>query len=117
MNRIFLIVFFFACLLNSCTNDKIEVNPCAYDASDLKYNGLVKNIINTNCAANTDCHGSPQGQHAGGDLTSYAQVKEKITGGSFNNRVFILKDMPQGTELSECDFKRLKDWYEAGYPE
>ncbi|MCX6275757.1 MAG: hypothetical protein NTV09_11185 [Bacteroidetes bacterium] len=104
--------------ISSCTKDKAEdSNPCAYETTELKYNGLIKNIINSNCANSTACHGSPQGQNAGGNLTSYALVKEKINNDAFNNRVFVLKDMPQGSSLSECDLKKLKAWYDAGSPE
>ena len=104
--------------LNSCTNDKAEdPNPCAFDASQLKYNGLIKTIVNTNCAALGSCHGSPQEQDAGGEFTSYTLLKEKIDNNSFKNRVFDLKDMPQGSSLSECDFRQLKEWFDAGAPE
>lgn len=104
--------------ISSCTNDKAEdPNPCAYETSALKYNGFIKEIINSDCANSGACHGSPQDQNAGGELTSYAQVKEKINSDAFNNRVFVLKDMPQGSSLSECDMKKLKAWYDAGSPE
>lgn len=104
--------------LSSCTKDKTEELPCGgYETSQLKYSGLVRNIINTSCSGNVDCHGTPQSQTGGGDLTTYALVKEKIDNGSFNNRVFILKDMPQGSSLSECDYKIMKDWFDAGAPQ
>lgn len=103
---------------SSCTNDKAEdPNPCAFETSGLKYSGFIKDIINTNCANSSACHGTPQNQNAGGELTSYLLVKEKINSDAFNNRVFVLKDMPQGSSLSECDFKKLKAWYDAGSPE
>lgn len=102
----------------SCSNDKAEdPDPCAYDAAQLKYNGFIKTIINTTCASDGACHGTPQEQDAGGEYLTYAQVKEKIDNGSFRNRVLDLKDMPQGSALSTCDFKKIKDWVDAGAPE
>ncbi len=102
----------------SCTSDKSEdPNLCAYDAAQLKYNGLIKAIVNTNCAALGSCHGNPQEQNAGGELTSYLLLKEKVDNNSFKNRVFDLKDMPQGSSLGVCDFKQLQDWVNAGAPE
>jgi hypothetical protein len=104
--------------ISSCSNDKADdSNPCAYDASQLKYNGFIKTIINTNCASDGACHGTPQAQDAGGEYLTYDQVKAKIDNGAFRNRVFDLKDMPQGSALSECDFKKLKDWVDAGAPQ
>ncbi len=113
LSGLFLLAFIY-----SCSNDKAEdPNPCAYESSELKYNGLIKTIINNSCAASGACHGTPQEQDAGGEMTTYALVKAKINDDSFNNRVFVLKDMPQGSSLGECDFKKLKDWYDSGSPE
>jgi hypothetical protein len=104
--------------IGSCSKDKTEdPDPCAYDASQLKYNGFIKDIINTRCASDGACHGTPQGPNAGGEYANYSQVKEKVDNGSFKNRVFDLKDMPQGSSLPECEFKKLHDWVDAGAPE
>ena len=101
----------------SCSKDKAEdPNPCPYDESQLRYNGIIKNIINTNCATTGSCHGSPQDQ-GGGEYATYAQVKEKVTNGTFHNRVFVLMDMPSGAQLSTCDLQKLKDWVDKGAPE
>src|SRR5689334_1281687 len=103
--------------ISSCSKDKSEdANPCTYDASQLKYTGFIKNIIDTKCATTGSCHGTLQGQTGGGEYINYDQVKAKIDNGSFNNRVFNLKDMPQNSSLTECDFKKLKDWVSAGAP-
>ncbi len=119
MNKILIIsIAILLSLCSSCTNDKSEdPNLCFYEASDLRYTGFIKNVIDANCANYSSCHGTSQSQNAGDDLTSYALVKEKINNGEFYNRVFVMKDMPQGSSLSVCDFKKLKDWYDAGSPE
>ena len=104
--------------LYSCTNDKVEdPNPCSFETADLTYNGIIKSVISSNCANSSACHGTPQDANAGGQLTSYALLQEKINSGAFNNRLFILKDMPMGTSLNECDYKKLKAWYDAGAPQ
>jgi hypothetical protein len=119
MRKFFMLSAIFAVsAISSCSHDKAEdPNPCAYDESQLKYNGFIKTIINTNCASDGACHGTPQGTDAGGEYLTYDQVKDKIDAGSFKSRVFDLKDMPQGSALSECDLKKLKDWVDAGAPE
>ena len=106
--------------IGSCSKDKTEdptTNTCTYDAAQLKYNGFIKDIINTRCANNVACHGTPQQQNAGGAYATYADVKAKVDNGSFANRVFVLKDMPQGSSLPECELKKLQDWVNAGAPE
>ena len=104
--------------ISSCTKDKAEdTDPCAYDAAQLKYTGIIRPIIESRCASDGACHGTPQEQDAGGEYATYDQVKAKIDNGSFQNRVFDLKDMPQGSALSECELKQLKDWVNAGAPE
>lgn len=119
MNKIsVLAALAFLSFISSCTKDKAEdPDPCAYDASMLRYNGLIKDIINTRCAVDGACHGTPQGQNAGGEYTSYALIKAKVDNGSFKNRVLDLRDMPQGSALSDCEYRIMKDWYNAGAPE
>jgi len=107
-------------LIGSCTKDKTEEptpDACAYDTSQLKYNGFIKDIINTNCASDGACHGTPQKPNAGGPYSNYAEVKAKVDNGTFSQQVFVTKDMPQGGSLNECDFKKLQDWVNAGAPE
>ena len=104
----------------SCTKDKaVDPNACNYESSEIKYNGLIKDIINTRCASDGLCHGSPQDAsgNGGGEYTTYDLIKAKVDAGSFNNRLFVLGDMPQGSELSECEMEKLKAWYDAGAPE
>jgi len=105
----------FFSIIASCTKDKTDV--CAYDSSQLKYNGFIKDIINTRCSSDGACHGTPQQPDAGGEYTSYDLIKAKVDNGSFKNRVLDIKDMPSGTSLDECEFRKLKDWYDAGAPE
>ncbi|MEO8086580.1 MAG: hypothetical protein ABI763_07160 [Bacteroidota bacterium] len=102
----------------SCTKDKADdPNACIYKSSEIRYNGLISSIINTSCANNSSCHGTNQTQEGGGEYTSYDLIKEKVDNGSFKSRVFDLKDMPQGSSLSACDLKKLKEWYDAGAPQ
>jgi hypothetical protein len=120
MKKILILSAFFAStIILSCSKDKAEdPDPCAYEASQLKYNGIIKPIIETKCASDGACHGTPQNaQDAGGEYATYSQVKAKIDAGSFANRVFVLQDMPQGSSLDACEMKKLKDWVDAGAPE
>jgi hypothetical protein len=103
--------------IGSCSKDKEdEEDPCAYDASQLTYNGLIKEIINTRCSSNGACHGTPN-TNAGLEYTNYSQIKAKVDAGSFSNRVFVLQDMPQGSSLDACEMEKLKEWVNAGAPE
>jgi hypothetical protein len=106
--------------IGSCSKDKEEdpvTDPCAYDASQLKYTGFIKEIIDRNCASDGACHGTPQQPNAGGPYSNYAEVKAKVDAGTFTQQVFVTKDMPQGGSLSTCDYKKLEDWVHAGAPE
>lgn len=109
---ILLALFFY-----SCHNDKGLLPPVPLPApgssnacDSVKYSVDVVPVINAQCAT-SGCHdaGNPNG-----DYTTYAGVKAKVDNGSFNNRVFILKDMPQGTTLSAADYNKLKCWYDKG---
>lgn len=76
----------------------------------LTYNASIKNILDANC----------NGCHRGGDkgdFTNYAGVKSKVDNGSFNERVFIAKDMPPKEPLAADELTKLKKWLEAGAPE
>ena len=119
MNKLITLSIFSAVfLIAACSKDKSEdPDPCAYDASQLKYNGIIKPIIISRCASDGACHGSPQEQNAGGEYMTYAQIKAKIDNNTFHNRVFDLKDMPQGSSLDVCELKKLQDWVNAGAPE
>jgi len=78
----------------------------------LKYDGLIKQIIDNNC---TTCHFA--GGPGNGDFTSYAGIKAKVDAGTFRQRVIVKRDMPIGTNLSPCDLNALHDWINANAPQ
>lgn len=77
-------------------------------------------IIKTNCGV-PGCHvpgGNGNGAFVSGPNAEvdYAVVKSKVDGSSFNNRVLVQKDMPQGGSLTECELNRITEWLNAGAP-
>lgn len=76
------------------------------------YASQAKAIINARCAT-ANCHNGTYSPN----MTTYAGVKTAIDNGSFANRVFTVKDMPQGTPLSDEDMQTLKCWQEDGFPQ
>lgn len=104
--------------LQSCTYDKGEIPVPVQTAS---YQTDIKPIIQTNCygQGTQSCHVTNSNQGALGDFTTYEGLKAKVENGSFENRVFILHDMPPAystgpTSLNAEDFAKLKAWVDNG---
>lgn len=77
-------------------------------------------LVKTNCGI-PSCHvpgGNGNGTYVSGpDATvDYAEVKAKVDNGSFNDRVLVQKDMPQGGSLTDCEKNRISEWLNAGAP-
>ncbi len=107
-----------ALIIPSCTKDKAtNPNACTYLVDSLRYNGYIKQIIETKCATSNACHVT--GGDGNGDYTTYSGILEKINSGAFKARVLNLKDMPTAGSpaLDPCEFQKMKDWYEKGAPE
>jgi hypothetical protein len=112
-----------AIAFSSCTYDKNEFQevistPVCDTIDQLNFTGKIGQIISTHCALS--CHVS--GGTAPGNYKDYKELKEKIIDGTFENRVFILKDMPPAYSLgpktlTECELNTMKAWINAGLPE
>lgn len=120
----------FLIFLSSCTWKKEEFVMPKVDTTttttvdtctkDIKYEPHIRRILSANCA-NFGCH-VPGGQ-GNGDFTNYAGIHAKVTSGAFFTRVLGPgHDMPPTfspgpTSLSDCDFRKMKAWYDAGGPQ
>lgn len=103
-------------LLTTCKKDEIT-NPssptCYIDHSRMTYNQDIKPIIDTKCGINSNCHGNFSTH---GSYMTYQGLDIVMSTGSFENRVFVLKNMPP-TPLSKCDYNKLEYWYHQGHPQ
>lgn len=77
------------------------------------YDNTVKAIIDANCAFG-GCHGAAS---VFGDFTTYAGIKIDIDAGKVNNRVVVLKNMPQAGFSDEANRDIIEDWLNDGAPE
>jgi hypothetical protein len=102
----------------SCLNDKGDSTITVPCDTTSYYHVTIKPLIETHCTGNSsNCHIA--GGAGNGDFTKYSVLKEKIETGIFQQRVFILKDMPPDpTELdtlSDSERTILEDWVNSGY--
>jgi hypothetical protein len=110
-------------MFTSCTYDEFDFQESAPQLScdtinQITFSEKAGLIIAANCALS--CH--VIGGTAPGNFNNYMELKEKVIDGSFENRVFILKDMPPDYSpgpkfLNDCDLEILKAWINAGFPE
>ena len=109
------IILLLVIVLSGCKKDTSSIldNNCVIDTSRLTYNQDIKPLLETRCGFISTCHGngSPYGNY-----TTYQGINIHMSTGVFENRTFILKDMPPQT-MSGCDFNKLKLWYDMGHPE
>jgi mono/diheme cytochrome c family protein len=103
-------LFFF---MTNCTKDKPDPplpDPC--DTTQVTYSGIVKTIVDQNCAV-SGCH--VPGGSGNGDFTSYPGLKEKVDNGSFIKHIITQKSMPPPPRmLSDCDRNKLLAWVNKG---
>ena len=90
----------------SCTNDKLETEPC----SSVSYIETVRPLVETKCAL-AGCHVSG---FQPGDFTSYEVLKQKAEEGKIQLMVFSLGNMPPVNKLSENEKFQLKCWIQSG---
>ncbi len=122
------IVFFAFTFALSCGNDDETVTPTdVCDNHTATYDGDVKAIIDATCAY-AGCHdgtgANPVIPANAIDYTSYAGL-QIATGGAFNQRTLVDKDMPPAdfvppgfaSELTDEQLEILTCWHDAGYPE
>ncbi len=79
--------------------------------TDFSFAGNINPIIQANCANSNACHGEGSNQ---GEFTSYEGLSAVIENGLFEERVLVIKDMPKGGELSECELSSIQKWINDG---
>lgn len=95
-------------LLFSCKKASEECMDTKYT-----YNADTKSIIDNNCNT-SGCHNSGS---SNGDFTTYAKLKPFLKNDKFENRVFIVGDMPKDSLMTFKDKSVLQCWMEKGYKE
>ncbi|MEW6467911.1 MAG: hypothetical protein AB1458_03255 [Bacteroidota bacterium] len=117
MRRLLLFIVIGTIATGSCTRDK--GNPLISQASNcdtsITYTQTIAPIISQYCSTTPGCHVTG---FTAGDFTSYAGLKIKLDAGVFQNRVFVVRDMPQtpNPPLPDSVFNKLKCWVDEGYP-
>jgi hypothetical protein len=105
----------------SCTSDKHELpqpdDGCIVPAL-ITWDNSMNALIQAKCSIE-GCHVPADSGGNGFDFRTYAGVKEKIDNGVFQNRVFVLQDMPPAgsTVLSACELRQLQTWIDKGAPQ
>jgi hypothetical protein len=120
MKKLSYTTFFIAALTLSaisCKKDKAETPAATVptptptpSTTTVSYATSIAPIMTASCNQ-PGCHASGSSY---GDFTSYAGLKTKATSGSLNNRVVVLKDMPQGTTLATADITKIDTWIKEG---
>ncbi|HET6989686.1 MAG TPA: hypothetical protein VFJ43_00105 [Bacteroidia bacterium] len=101
-------MIFIFILTFSCKYDKEDLIVC--DASDVRFSTVINPIIQSNCAI-PGCH---DGSIYAGDYRTYLGLKVRVDDGTFRARVVTIHAMPPVNKLSDCDYKRLQLWLDAG---
>jgi uncharacterized membrane protein len=99
----------------SCTYESIEPAKTVIPDSIISYSKTIQPLVTTQCSSGTGCHESGSQD---GDYTTYDGLKEKAEDGTLQNRVVILKDMPQaGTSYKLTDQERsyFAAWIKQGF--
>ena len=115
MKKIITLLFAMSVFVTACTFEKASPLPAGCTAT-MFYAVDIKPIISSKCSI-PGCH-EPTGSGTG-DFTTYAGVKAKVDDGTINNRVFLVKDMPQSgfPPLTEDEKSKLKCWMQQGAPD
>jgi hypothetical protein len=100
--------------LYACSKDVLPEPTPASCSTPLTY-AQIKPILETGCASTP----TRQGCHGTGfvNISVYADLKaQALDNGSFNNRVFVVKDMPQSPHtISAAALDSLNCWKSGGY--
>lgn len=114
MKRVFCVLVSLSLIIAACKKDKDDTTPSnEVDCSTVTYSATIKPIINSKCAI-SGCHVSG---FVNGDFTAYAGIKAKFDNGSLKKEVITDKTMPQGSSLSETQYKQFECWVNAGAPD
>ena len=116
MNNPIYLVFFTVALI-SCNYDSVDVDEteCIIEVT---YSGVVKDIINQNCAYSPCHNGSGDGP---GDFRTYDGLETYLESGLFKERAVDIRDMPPNNapgpkQLSPTEIDILKCWIKDDYP-
>jgi hypothetical protein len=104
-------------MTSSCLNDKPDDTVPASGCDTTYYGTTIYPIIETKCMGNNPaCHIT--GGSGNGDYSKFVNLKQKIDNGSFQDRVFVVKDMPPAgyPQLTQAELNILTDWVSSGYP-
>lgn len=118
MKTIYLILIFFAVILNSCYYDKEELlNPGngTCDTNAVTYSGTVVPLLQSGGCLGCHSGGAPSGNIS---LTTYANVNAVAQNGKLYgviNHSPGFSPMPQGgNKLNACNISKIKAWIDAG---
>jgi hypothetical protein len=122
--RCFCFAFFSSllALFFSCSKDQgkpVAVLNCG-DTTNLTFTNYVDTIMAMNCTL-SGCHNNNDNcQNC--DFTVYSNLKIKVDGGKFTERVLVQKNMPPSystgpTSLDPCTLNKLQVWINAGAPQ
>jgi mono/diheme cytochrome c family protein len=118
MKKIFWLIPAIA-FITSCTYKKGEIpeitDPASANDCDstISYANHIAPLMLNYC---NGCHTA--GGTGNGDFSDYAGLKQKVDNGSLNNRVLVIKDMPQAGSptLSDSERKLIDCWIQQGAP-
>jgi|ERR1041385_1592114 hypothetical protein len=106
--KILLLVSITFILAFGCKWDNEGLTVC--DTSDIKFSTAINPIIQANCAVG-GCH---DGTVYTADFRTYQGVWDRVNDGTFRARVITIHAMPPVNKLSDCDYKKLQMWVDAG---
>ena len=112
MKKIATLVFAISIFVISCINKKAVPLPVGC-TSTIFYATDIAPLMSSYCVS---CHYA--GGSGPGDYSLYTDIKAAVDNGKINNRVFILKDMPQAgsAQLTPDELGKLRCWLDQGAP-
>jgi hypothetical protein len=113
MKRVICLFVSLSVIVVACKKDKDDPEPSGVDCSTVTYSGTIASIVSSKCNS-AGCHATGS---SNGDYTSYAGIKAKFDNGSLKQRVLVEKTMPQGSSLTETQYKQFECWINAGAPQ
>ncbi len=95
----------------SCTNKKLDLNPC--ENVNIKYAQSIAPLIQTHCAL-PGCHNGDS--TSVGNFNEYSEIKMRVDNGQFKIKLFDTQSMPPITRppLTSEEYNQLKCWFDAG---
>ncbi|MCB9223812.1 MAG: hypothetical protein R2780_03425 [Crocinitomicaceae bacterium] len=115
---LFVVFFLFSCLKDKTLEPKPDLTSglCSTIVSySLDIRPIIESSCKTQAGPGTGCHDAW--------IDNYSPIENYISIGSWQNRCFSLKDMPEIPNawaidsLSEDEIQTMKCWIEQGYPE